>query len=195
MNTTPLANTLTDVVNGHLGAFLAKPFEAVDATTKVGALKTGEVVNTYLRFGVEVNPDDRTVKYVGKGLPPADPARATLFVLRRFSDPDARLDGVAMRQSSEGDLSVQLVHCVSAEGEFAVPVDVLGQFLERGVVSTAYLGALGLFTNLCDGGLDQDLARRLAREAFELYAPLFEQYGVADFFEPGSGADDDNDDN
>lgn len=192
MNTTSLANTLTDVVNGHLSTYLAKPLESVDATTKVGAMKTGEVVNTSLRFGVEVNPDDRTVKYVGKGLPPADPARATLFVLRRFSHPDARLDGVALRQSSNGNLSVQLVHCVSTEGEFTVPVDVLGQVLERGVVSTAYLAALGLFTNLCDGGLDQKLARGLARDAFELYSPLFEQYGVADFFEPDRD-DDDND--
>lgn len=192
MNATSFANTLTDVVSGHLGEFLAKPFKSVDSTTKAGALKTGEAVSIYLSFGVEVSPDDRTIKYVGKGLPPADPAPAALFVLRRFSDPDARLDGVALRQSSKGDLSVQLVHCVSTEGELAVPADVLGQFLERGVVSTAYLGALSFFTNLCDSRLDQDLARRLSRDAFDLYSPLFEQYGVADFFDTSSDDDDDS---
>lgn len=192
MNTTALVNTLAEVVNGNLSAYLAKPLESVDATTKVGVLKTGEVANTYLHFGVEVNPDDRTVKYLGKGLPLADPQRATLYALRQFSNPDARLDGVALRQSSKGDLSVHLVHCVSNEGELAVPVDVLGQLLERGVVATAYLGALGLFTNLCDGGLDHDLARRLSRDAFELYFPLFEQYGVMDFFDACGDDDDDN---
>jgi hypothetical protein len=190
--TETLIGNLTDVANGQFGQYFASPLEAADSSTRVGALKTGGATNKHLRFGVVCNPDDRKIQFMGAGLAPADPIKAPLFILRRFSSSGTGFNGVAFRQSPTGGVTIQLVHDLPSAGDFQAPADVLEKLLERGIASTAYLGALGLFTNLCDGGLDQELARQIARDAFELYMPLFAQYGVAEFFESdGSGSDGD----
>ena len=121
---------------------------------------------------------------------PLNPAKASTFILRHFGDQNNGFGGVALRQAANGAMSAMQMYDLPGDGQFTVPGVVLEKLLARGIAATAFLGGLAMFTNMCDGGLQEYIALRIARDAFGVYMPvLFEQYGVADFFERDTDSD------
>ncbi len=183
-----LRQKISDLVNDKYQDYLVEPLKSVSSAAHTGAINTGDACACYVNFGVEVSGDDRDIEWIGLGLDLADVPNGTLFAMKQFSI--SALSGVAVRRKLDGPgVNIQVMHQASTEGEFVVPTDVLERFVERGVVATAYIGAVGFFTNLVDGGLQSRIAAKLSGEAFVQFRPLFEQYGIDSMFNP------DNEDN
>lgn len=180
-----IMNSMAEVATSALGQYLAKPVEVVSRDMRVFLLKTGDRASRPLQLHAHFSCDDRALRFAGGGIKVLNPTVALPHIVGLFSAPTG-FAGVAVRLNRSGDLIACQSHDLPHDRSHILSTEVLERLLERGIASTAFLEAAGLFANLCDSGLEQEFARSIARDPFEQYMSLFDMYGVACYFDPNT---------
>lgn len=147
-----LITTVTGITNSRFADFLADQFAPIDVNTRICSLKTSGAANVNLRFGFPWNNDECVVKFSAGGFAAASPNEVPVFIPRQFSNERGSLAGVALRQSTNGGMSVQQVHHLAAGDDMTVPADV--------VTYTAGEEPLSMAISELDGVNEPDLASR-----------------------------------